>query len=157
MTPLEAIAECRKAHKIVGGCWPGPLITYLYEPSDTSRVFNWLCPCISVVISRLGVLTDEFQQALRFAQNQATNGINKEDVEKLAESFWLRRGKEGAAFTAIAQLLYALSRFDRSNGKVLGRSATTPLFLLQELESRDGEVLDYVIENFSTYVSRNAE
>jgi hypothetical protein len=111
---------------------------------------------MGVVMTQLGVITKEFQETLDFAQQQAVNGINIGEVEKLAESFWLRRAKDGTVFTAIAQLLYVLARHNRANANALGPAAVS-LYLLQELESRDGEVLDYVIEYFLMYVSRNSE
>jgi hypothetical protein len=130
-----------------------PLLAYLDDPPDTGRVFRWLCPCVRELLNAAGKLTVEFEDAIRLAQQQAVDGMDIDEVERRAGSFWVRRRAGDVSFTAVAQLLFALSRLDRSQGRWLEGAASTPLMLLEEIEPQPGHVFEHVIKRFSEFVA----
>ncbi len=71
-------------------------------------------------------------------------------VESVAK---LRRPDETRAdLTAVAQLLFTLSRGNRSERQRLAISCATPICLLEQFESRKGEVFDRVVSRFQSYI-----
>lgn len=152
MTPSPAIDECREIRRRAPGLpWAWRLIAYLDEPPDDRLVFDWLCSCVGDLLDHLGRASVEFTEALDFARIQAAKGVEFEAVERRAWGFWLRRS-EGEAFTAVAQLLFALSHGNRSQRRHLAMCCSTPISLLERLESRSGEVFDRVVDHFSKQV-----
>lgn len=153
MSPQQAMTEARRAHEQEGARWPIPLVLYMDQPSDDRHVFGWLCSCVGDLLDGLGLATRELKEALVFAQRQVCEETDHEAVESRAWELWLRRSAEGASFTAVAQLLFALSRGDRADRRRLAAACATPICLLESLETRNGEVLDRVIEHFSRHAA----
>jgi hypothetical protein len=152
MSPLDAIGECRRGHEIGGARWPMPLINYLANLPDDRGVFDWLCSCVGDLLDHFGKSTAEIREALSSARGQAAEGADREAIEKVAWVFWSRRLPEDATFTAVAQLLFALSRADRSDPFAFAGACSTPICLLEGLEACRGDVFDRVISHFSNYV-----
>jgi hypothetical protein len=152
MSPLEAIAECRRGREIEGARWPVPLVTYLADLPGDRRVSEWLASCAVDLLDHLGELTTEMDRALAAAGGQAAEGAGREAIEEMAWSFWSRRSPGDAAPTAVAQLLFALSRADRSNRLAFAGACSTPICLLEKIESRRGEVFDRVVAHFARYL-----
>src|SRR5262249_34406027 len=152
VSPMEAIAECRRGHEIEGARWPMPLVNYLANLPDDRRVFDWLCTCVGDLLDYFGRSTAEVREALSSAPGEARQGGDPRAIERMAWGFWSSRSPENATFTAVAQLLFALSRADRSDRFGFAGACSTPLCLLEGLESRRGEVFDRVVAHFSNYV-----
>lgn len=132
--------------------WPASLIAYLDRPPDDQRVFMWLCACLGDLLEYLGVATDELMDAVSVAQHQSIEGPDFEEIERRAWTLWIRRADEGDSVTAVAQLLFALSRAEVSDRRLLAANRSMPIWLLQRLETRTGEVFDRVIEHFAKHV-----
>jgi hypothetical protein len=154
MTQQEAITTCRMAHATEGARWPAPLIAYLDDPANGGRGFDWLCSCVAELLEFYGRATPEITEALSSARRQAREGNDFEAIERTAWSFWSRRSMEEPVFTAVAQLLFALSRAGRSDRELFAHASATPILLLEQLESRSGVVLDRVTSHFSIYVAQ---
>jgi hypothetical protein len=131
-----------------------PLFNYLASLPDDQRVFDWLCACVGDLLDHFGRSTAEVREALSSARRQAAEGDHREAIEKMAWGFWSRsrRSPEDVVSTAVAQLLFVLSRSDRSDRKVFAAACSTPICLLEGLESRRGEVFDRVIMHYSNHV-----
>ena len=104
------------------------------------------------LLDHLGKATPELTDALAFARRQAIAGGDVEAIEQRAWNLWDRRSAAGPAFTAVAQLLFAVSRADRHDRQSLAGSCSTPICLLEELESGRGEVFDRVVAHFDGYI-----
>jgi hypothetical protein len=152
MTPDDVIEKCRIAHEINGARWPVPLLIYLEDRPNEGRVFDWLCSCALELLGHLGKASAELEEALSWARQQAADGPDREAVEQMAWRFWLRRSPRAPEMTAVAQLLFSLSRSDRSEPSSLACACSTPICLLERLEAKRGEVFDRVILHFSNYV-----
>lgn len=151
MSPQDAIASSREARQMPTASWPVPLLRFLDQPPDDQRMFDWLCSAVGNLLTHFSRATPELDEAVAFARRAAAEAISTEQIEQRATSLWLRRG-DGLHFTAVAQLLFALSRGDRAQRHMLAGASSTPILLLEELESRDGEVFDRVIQHFIRYV-----
>ncbi len=138
MLPDEAIADCRKAHQTEGARWPAPLLAYLDEPPDAGRVFDWLCSCVGELLDHLGKATVELKDSLSMARRHAVEGADLETIEQRAWDLWSRRSAEGETLTAVAQLLFALSRADRYGRRFLAISCSTPIYLLGRVDKFQG-------------------
>jgi hypothetical protein len=154
VSPQEAIAESRRGHEIEGAHWPMPLINYLADSPDNLRVFDWLCSCVGDILDHFGKSTAEIMEALSSARRQATEGADHSAIENMAWGFWRRRPPEDVVRTAVAQALFAFSRDDRSDRFAFALSCSTPICLLERLESRRGEVFDRVVAHFSNYARK---
>jgi hypothetical protein len=154
MTQQEAITTCRMAHATEGARWPAPLIAYLDDPANGGRGFDWVCCCVAEVLESYGRATPEIAEASSLARRQAAEGNDFEALERTAWSFWSRRSMEEPVFTAIGQLLFALSRADRCDRELFALACATPILLLEQLESGSGVVLDRVTSHFSSYVAQ---
>ena len=152
MSPQGAIADCRRAHETEGARWPMPLLAYLNDPPNEGRLFDWLCSCVGELLEHLGKASVEFDEALSLARQQAAEGVDLEAIEQKAWGFWSRRSPEDPSFTAVAQLLFALSRSDRSRRSSLAAACSTPICLLEKLESKRDEVFDRVVSHFASNV-----
>jgi hypothetical protein len=152
VSPLEAIAECRRGREIEGARWPVPLITYLADLPDDRRVSDWLASCVGDLLDHFGESTAQTDWALAAARGQAAEGAGREAIEEMAWSFWSRRSPEDVAPTAVAQFLFALSRADRSDRLAFAGACSTPICLLEKIESRRGEVFDRVVAHFTSYL-----
>jgi hypothetical protein len=128
-----------------------PLLTYLDDPPNGGRAVDWLCACVGDLLELLGKASAEFDGALSLARRYAADGGDPEEIEREAWGFWSRRLPEDASTTAVAQLLFALSRGDRSHSRDFLAACATPICLLEGLESRRGEVFDRVVAHFSSY------
>jgi hypothetical protein len=155
MSPREAIADCRRAYPVRGASWPAPLLRYLNTPPNEARVIDWLSLCVEELLERYGEATVELMDALSFARRQTVEGLDLELIEQRAWGLWVRREAEGGPFTAVAQLLFSLSRAGRSQPSVHRVICwAAPICILEKLELWPGEVLDRVIANFCRYVAR---
>jgi hypothetical protein len=152
MTSRQAIAESRRAHELNGTRWPVPLLNYFDGSPDDGRAFDWLCSCVGELLNHLGKASAELTEAVSWARRQAADGPDNEAVERMASGLWSRRSPEQPEITAVAQLLFALSRSDRSQHISFAGACSAPICLLERLESERGEVLDRVISHFSRYV-----
>lgn len=152
MTSQEAIAECRRGREINAPRWPIPLLTYLDDPPNEGRAFDWLCGCVDVLLDHLGKASTELKEAISWARQQAADGTDREAIEQMAWGFWNRRSPEKGEITAIAQLLFVLSRSDWSQRFDFVVGCSTPILVLEGLESRRGEVFNQVLSHFSSYV-----
>lgn len=152
MTAQEAIAGCRRVYAIEGARWPIPLLMYLDDPPNEGHIFDWLCPCVGDLLDHLGRASAEISAALSWARQQALDGPNLEAIERMACGFWSRRSPEAPENTAVAQLLFALSRSDRSDRVFFLGACCAPICLLEEIEPERGEVFDRVVSHFSRYV-----
>jgi hypothetical protein len=151
MSPQEAIASSREARRMPTASWPVPLLRFLDQPPDDQRMFDWLCSAVGNLLTHFDRAMPELDEAVGFACRAATEAISTEQVEQRAMSLWLRRG-DGLHFTAVAQLLFALSRGDRAQRHMLAGASATPILLLEELEPRDGEFFNRVIQHFTRYI-----
>jgi hypothetical protein len=92
------------------------------------------------------------KDAIRLAHRHAADDVASELIEEVAWGLWVRRTSEDTSITAVAQLLFVLSRGDRSDRRGFALSCATPICLLERMESRHGEVLDRVVASFLDYV-----
>ena len=152
MSPQGAIADCQKARETEGARWPMPLLAYLDDPTNNGRAFDWLCSCVGELLEYFGKSSAEFSEALSWSCRLTGDDIDIQAIEQRAWCFWSRRSPEDVPFTAVAQLLFALSRSDRSHRTHHIAACSAPICLLERLESRRGEVFDRVISHFSRYV-----
>jgi hypothetical protein len=152
MTSQQAIAESRTAHELNGARWPVPLLNYFDSSPDDVRAFDWVCSCIGDILGDLGKASAELTEAVSWARRQAADGPDREAIERMASGLWSRRSPQQPEITAVAQLLFALSRSDRSQHISFAGACSAPICLLERLESERGEVFDRVILHFSRYV-----
>ncbi|WP_165067221.1 hypothetical protein [Paludisphaera rhizosphaerae] len=130
-----------------------PLVSFLDDPPSDRRVFEWLCSCVGELLCQLGKATPEVEAAISLARHQAVEVVDRDELERLAWHFWSRRSAENTEFTAVAQLLFAISRADRSRPALFASACSTPICLLESLEDYPSQVFDRVMSHFETYVS----
>jgi len=152
MSKLQAIAECRRGFEVEGARRPAPLINHLVDSPDDVSVFDWLCSCVEDLLDHFGESTAEARVALSSARRQVVvERVDREAIEKMAWEYWSRRSPDDVTCTAVAQLLFALSRADRADRLAFAGACSTPICLLEGLESRHGEVFDRVTTHFLNY------
>jgi hypothetical protein len=152
MSPHEVITECQRLREIKGACWPFPLIRYLDDPPSECRVFDWLCLCVGDLLHYFGRSTAAIEDAISSLRQHTAKGTGRDEIEQTAWHFWPHRSPNDPTFTAVAQLLFAFSRADQSPSNRKAWSCSTPIILLEDLESRQGEVFDRVLRHFSNYL-----
>ena len=151
MSPQEAISECRKARDTEAARWPIPLLAYLNDPPGSSRAVCWLCCCVGDLLAHFGKASAEFDEALLLARRYAVDGGDPSEIERAAWHLWPCPTPEYHARKAVAQLLFVLSRGDRSTSRYSVGSCAVPICLLEDLESRPGETFDWVVAYFRRY------
>jgi hypothetical protein len=116
-------------------------------------VFEWLGACVAALLDHLGIAAEELKEASAMARRVGGDGAELRAVEERAWGLWVHRSTRGTAFTAVAQLLFAVSRADRSSCSALASAGATPLCLLERLESRSGEVHERAVAHFAEFVT----
>jgi hypothetical protein len=152
VSPQEAIVNCRTAHERKAPRWPFPLLAYLDDPPDEVRVFDWTSRCVEGLLEHQERSTMELKDAIRLVRRRGVEGVDSRSIEEVAWGLWVRRSTEDTSLTAVAQLLFAHSRGDRSERRGFLASCATPIDLLERMETRTGEVRDWVIASFLDYI-----
>src|SRR5262249_3969868 len=109
--------------------------------------------CVADLLDHRGIADEELKDASAIARRVGGEGADLRAVEERAWGLWVHRSTRGTAFTAVAQLLFAISRADRASRRAMASAGATPLCLLERLESRSGEVLERAIAHFAEFVT----